>query len=120
MCTILAGQCTYGVDTVCVPMTMLRKKLLVTIMSVIFAGSIILCKNFFYIVHLQWYEIIYVIFKCMSDSFYTNLLVSNWVKIILKINHKRKSLKLIQTFSIPRFFSNFFNQFYFSPLLLFS
>ena len=70
-------------------MTMLRK-ILVTIMSVIFAGLIILCKNFFYIVHLQWYEIIYVILNVCLIPFILTL-VLNWVKIILKkINHKKK------------------------------
>lgn len=90
MCTILAGVNALMVLTrVCVPMTMLRK-ILVTIMSVIFAVSIILCKNFFYIVHLQWYEIIYVILNVCLIPFILTL-VSNWVKIILKkINHKKK------------------------------
>ena len=92
MCTILAGVNALMVLTrVCVPMTMLRK-ILVTIMSVIFAVSIILCKNFFYIVHLQWYEIIYVILNVCLIPFILTL-VSNWVKIILKkINHKKKKL----------------------------
>ena len=90
MCTILAGvNALMVLIRVCVPMTMLRK-ILVTIMSVIFAGSIILCKNFFYIVHLQWYEIIYVILNVCLIPFILTL-VSNWVKIILKkINHKKK------------------------------
>ena len=90
MCTILAGVNALMVLTrVCVPMTMLRK-ILVTIMSVIFAVSIILCKNFFYIVHLQWYEIIYVILNVCLIPFILTL-ISNWVKIILKkINHKKK------------------------------
>ena len=92
MCTILAGvNALMVLIRVCVPMTMLRK-ILVTIMSVIFAVSIILCKNFFYIVHLQWYEIIYVILNVCLIPFILTL-VSNWVKIILKkINHKKKKL----------------------------
>ena len=90
MCTILAGvNALMVLIRVCVPMTLLRK-ILVTIMCMIFIGSIILCKNFFYIVHLRWYEIIYVILNICLIPFILTF-VSYWVKVFLrKLNHKKK------------------------------
>lgn len=90
MCTILAGvNALMVLIRVCVPMTLLRK-ILVTIMCMIFIGSIILCKNFFYIVHLRWYEIIYVILNICLIPFILTF-VSYWVKVFLrKLNRKKK------------------------------
>lgn len=87
MCTILAGvNALMVLVRVCVPMTTLRK-ILVTIMCMIFVGSIILCKNFFYIVHLRWYEIIYVILNiCLIPHILT--VVSSWIKLFLKQKNK--------------------------------
>ena len=90
MCTILAGvNALMVLIRVCVPMTLLRK-ILVTIMCMIFIGSIILCKNFFYIVHLRWYEIIYIILNICLIPFILTF-VSYWVKVFLrKLNRKKK------------------------------
>ena len=90
MCTILAGvNALMVLIRVCVPMTLLRK-ILVTIMCMIFIGSIILCKNFFYIVHLKWYEIIYIILNICLIPFILTF-VSYWVKVFLrKLNRKKK------------------------------
>lgn len=87
MCTILAGvNALMVLVRVCVPMTTLRK-ILVTIMCMIFVGSIILCKNFFYIVYLRWYEIIYVILNiCLIPHILT--VVSSWIKLFLKQKNK--------------------------------
>ena len=87
MCTSLAGvNALMVLVRVCVPMTTLRK-ILVTIMCMIFVGSIILCKNFFYIVHLRWYEIIYVILNiCLIPHILT--VVSSWIKLFLKQKNK--------------------------------
>ena len=90
MCTILAGvNALMVLIRVCVPMTLLRK-ILVTIMCMIFIGSIILCKNFFYIVHLRWYEIIYIILNICLIPFILTF-VSYWVKVFLrKLNRKKE------------------------------
>ena len=90
MCTILAGvNALMVLIPVCVPMTLLRK-ILVTIMCMIFIGSIILCKNFFYIVHLRWYEIIYIILNICLIPFILTF-VSYWVKVFLrKLNRKKE------------------------------
>lgn len=90
MCTILAGvNALIVLIRVCVPMTLLRK-ILVTIMCMIFIGSIILCKNFFYIVHLRWYEIIYIILNICLIPFILTF-VSYWVKVFLrKLNRKKE------------------------------
>ena len=90
MCTILAGvNALMVLIRVCVPMTLLRK-ILVTIMCMIFIGSMILCQNFFYIVHLRWYEIIYVILNICLIPFILTF-VSYWVKVFLrKLNRKKK------------------------------
>ena len=87
MCTILAGvNALMVLIRVCVPMTLLRK-ILVTIMCIIFIGSMILCQNFFYIVHLRWYEIIYVILNiCLIPYILT--VVSSWIKVFLKQKNK--------------------------------
>lgn len=90
MCTILAGvNALMVLIRVCVPMTLLRK-ILVTIMCMIFIGSIILCKNFFYIVYLRWYEIIYIILNICLIPFILTF-VSYWVKVFLrKLNRKKE------------------------------
>ena len=84
MCTILAGvNALMVLIRVCVPMTLLRK-ILVTIMCMIFIGSMILCQNFFYIVHLRWYEIIYVILNICLIPYILTLVTLNIKKFIQK------------------------------------
>ena len=84
MCTILAGvNALMVLIRVCVPMTLLRK-ILVTIMCMIFIGSMILCQNFFYIVHLRWYEIIYVILNICLIPYILTLVTLNVKKFIRK------------------------------------
>ena len=84
MCTILAGfNALMVLIRVCVPMTLLRK-LLVTIMCMIFIGSMILCQNFYYIVHLRWYEIIYVFLNICLIPYILTLVTLNIKKFIRK------------------------------------
>ena len=84
MCTILAGvNALMVLIRVCVPMTLLRK-ILVTIMCMIFIGSMILCQNFFYIVHLRWYEIIYVILNICLIPYILTFVTLNIKKFIRK------------------------------------
>ena len=84
MCTILAGvNALMVLIRVCVPMTLLRK-ILVTIMCMIFIGSMILCQNFFYIVHLRWYEIIYVFLNICLIPYILTLVTLNIKKFIRK------------------------------------
>ena len=61
MCTILAGvNALVVLIRVCVPMTTLRKTLVVVMCS-IFLCAMVLFKHFFYIVNLTWYQVVYVV-----------------------------------------------------------
>ena len=83
MCTILAGvNALVVLIRVCVPMTILRK-ILVIVMCSIFLCAMVLFKHFFYIVNLTWYQV--VINICLIP--YILNVVSFWVK------HKIRNFK---------------------------
>lgn len=86
MCTILAGvNALVVLIRVCVPMTILRK-ILVIVMCSIFLCAMVLFKHFFYIVNLTWYQVVYVVINICLIPYILNV-VSFWVK------HKIRNLK---------------------------
>ena len=79
MCTILAGvNALVVLIRVCVPMTTLRK-ILVIVMCSIFLCAMVLFKHFFYIVNLTWYQVVYVVINICLIPYILNV-VSFWVK----------------------------------------
>lgn len=79
MCTILAGvNALVVLIRVCVPMTTL-KKTLVVVMCSIFLCAMVLFKHFFYIVNLTWYQVVYVVINICLIPYILNV-VSFWVK----------------------------------------
>ena len=79
MCTILAGvNALVVLIRVCVPMTTLRKTLVVVMCS-IFLCAMVLFKHFFYIVNLTWYQVVYVVINICLIPYILNV-VSFWVK----------------------------------------
>ena len=79
MCTILAGvNALVVLIRVCVPMTILRK-ILVVVMCSIFLCAMVLFKHFFYIVNLTWYQVVYVVINICLIPYILNV-VSFWVK----------------------------------------
>ena len=86
MCTILAGvNALVVLIRVCVPMTTLRK-ILVIVMCSIFLCAMVLFKHFFYIVNLTWYQVVYVgINICLCPCILN--VVSFWIK------HKMRNFK---------------------------
>ena len=79
MCTILAGvNALVVLIRVCVPMTTLRK-ILVIMMCSIFLCAMVLFKHFFYIVNLTWYQVVYVVINICLIPYILNV-VSFWVK----------------------------------------
>ncbi len=79
MCTILAGvNALVVLIRVCVPMTTLRK-ILVIVMCSIFLCAMVLFKHFFYIVILTWYQVVYVVINICLIPYILNV-VSFWVK----------------------------------------
>ena len=79
MCTILAGvNALVVLIRVCVPMTIL-KKILVIVMCSIFLCAMVLFKHFFYIVNLTWYQVVYVVINICLIPYILNV-VSFWVK----------------------------------------
>lgn len=79
MCTILAGvNALVVLIRVCVPMTILRK-ILVIVMCSIFLCAMVLFKHFFYIVNLTWYQVVYVVINICLIPYILNV-VSFWVK----------------------------------------
>ena len=79
MCTILAGvNALVVLIRVCVPMTTLRK-ILVIVMCSIFLCAMVLFKHFFYIVNLTWYQVLYVVINICLIPYILNV-VSFWVK----------------------------------------
>lgn len=86
MCTILAGvNALVVLIRVCVPMTILRK-ILVIVMCSIFLCAMVLFKYFFYIVNLTWYQVVYVVINICLIPYILNV-VSFWVK------HKIRNFK---------------------------
>ena len=86
MCTILAGvNALVVLIRVCVPMTALRK-ILVIVMCSIFLCAMVLFKHFFYIVNLTWYQVVYVVINVCLIPYILNV-VSFWVK------HKMNKIK---------------------------
>ena len=86
MCTILAGvNALVVLIRVCVPMTILRK-ILVIVMCSIFLCAMVLFKHFFYIVNLTWYQVVYVVINICLIPYILNV-VSFWVK------HKIRNFK---------------------------
>ncbi len=86
MCTILAGvNALVVLIRVCVPMTILRK-ILVIVMCSIFLCVMVLFKHFFYIVNLTWYQVVYVVINICLIPYILNV-VSFWVK------HKIRNFK---------------------------
>lgn len=86
MCTILAGvNALVVLIRVCVPMTTLRK-ILVIVMCSIFLCAMVLFKHFFYIVNLTWYQVVYVVINICLIPYILNV-VSFWVK------HKIRNFK---------------------------
>lgn len=86
MCTILAGvNALVVLIRVCVPMTALRK-ILVIVMCSIFLCAMVLFKHFFYIVNLTWYQVVYVVINVCLIPYILNV-VSFWVK------HKMSKIK---------------------------
>ena len=86
MCTILAGvNALVVLIRVCVPMTIL-KKILVIVMCSIFLCAMVLFKHFFYIVNLTWYQVVYVVINICLIPYILNV-VSFWVK------HKIRNFK---------------------------
>ena len=86
MCTILAGvNALVVLIRVCVPMTTLRKTLVVVMCS-IFLCAMVLFKHFFYIVNLTWYQVVYVVINICLIPYILNV-VSFWVK------HKIRNFK---------------------------
>lgn len=86
MCTILAGvNALIVLIRVCVPMTILRK-ILVIVMCSIFLCAMVLFKHFFYIVNLTWYQVVYVVINICLIPYILNV-VSFWVK------HKIRNFK---------------------------
>ena len=86
MCTILAGvNALVVLIRVCVPMTALRK-ILVIVMCSIFLCAMVLFKHFFYIVNLTWYQVVYVAINVCLIPYILNV-VSFWVK------HKMSKIK---------------------------
>lgn len=86
MCTILAGvNALVVLIRVCVPMTAL-KKILVIVMCSIFLCAMVLFKHFFYIVNLTWYQVVYVVINVCLIPYILNV-VSFWVK------HKMNKIK---------------------------
>lgn len=85
-CTILAGvNALVVLIRVCVPMTILRK-ILVIVMCSIFLCAMVLFKHFFYIVNLTWYQVVYVVINICLIPYILNV-VSFWVK------HKIRNFK---------------------------
>lgn len=83
MCTILAGvNALVVLIRVCVPMTALRK-ILVIVMCSIFLCAMVLFKHFFYIVNLTWYQVVYVVINVCLIPYILNV-VSFWVKHKIK------------------------------------
>lgn len=86
MCTILAGvNALVVLIRVCVPMTILRK-ILVIVMCSIFLCAMVLFKHFFYIVNLTWYQVVYVVINICLIPYILNV-VSFWIK------HKIRNFK---------------------------
>ena len=86
MCTILAGvNALVVLIRVCVPMTTLRK-ILVIVMCSIFLCAMVLFKHFFYIVNLTWYQVVYVGINICLIPCILNV-VSFWIK------HKMRNFK---------------------------